>query len=51
MSRATLGLYLGAFPGHSRSVALVLNYCTGLASPQLPVALDDLSILASMSFV
>jgi hypothetical protein len=42
LQRARLGLYLGTSPIHSRSVALVLNLDTGLASPQFHVAFDDL---------
>jgi Reverse transcriptase (RNA-dependent DNA polymerase) len=41
LKRARLGLYLGTSPLHSRSVALVLNLQTGLASPQFHVAFDD----------
>jgi len=42
MSRARLALYLGTSPLHSRSVALVLNLRTGMASPQFHVAFDDM---------
>jgi hypothetical protein len=42
LQRARLGLYLGTSPIHLRSIVLVLNLDTGLASPQFHVAFDDL---------
>ena len=36
-----LGVYLRPLPSHSRSVALVLNPCTGHVSPQSHVKFDD----------
>ena len=41
-SRSRVGVYLGPSPRHSRSVALVLNPATGLASPQYHVRYDNL---------
>jgi hypothetical protein len=40
--RSSASLYHGTSPGHSRTVALVLNLCTGLASSPFLVTLDDL---------
>ena len=40
--RARVGLYLGPSPLHARSVALVLNVTTGLASPQFHCKFDNL---------
>ena len=39
---ARLGIYLGNSLVHARSVALVLNTETGLASPEFHMELDDL---------
>ena len=39
--RSRLGVYLGPLPNHARSVALVLNPCTGHVSPQFHVKFDD----------
>ena len=39
---ANVGLYLGLSPLHARSVALVLNVTTGLASPQFHCKFDNL---------
>ena len=39
--RSRLGVYLGPSPCHARSVALVLNPCTGHVSPQFHVKFDD----------
>jgi hypothetical protein len=39
-SQAILGIYLGQSPHHSRNVALVLNWLTGLVSPQFHVQHD-----------
>ena len=41
-SRSRVGLYLGPSPKHARSVALVLNLQTGMASPQYHVRFDNL---------
>ena len=41
-SQARVGIYLGPSPVHARSVALVLNVTTGLASPQFHVKFDNL---------
>jgi hypothetical protein len=41
LSRVRLGIYLGMSPRHSKSVALVLNPCTGLVLPQFHVRFDD----------
>jgi hypothetical protein len=41
-SRSRVGINLGPSPRHSRSVALVLNLDTGMASPQYHVRYDDL---------
>ena len=38
--RSRLGVYLGPSPNHARSVALVLNPCTGQALPQFHVKFD-----------
>jgi hypothetical protein len=40
--RSRVGIYLGMSPNHARSVALVLNIQTGLASPQFHIKFDDL---------
>jgi hypothetical protein len=45
LQRARLGLYLGTSPIHSRSVALVLNLDTGLASPRLSFTLPSTTCL------
>ena len=39
--RSRLGVYLGPSPSHARSVALVLNPCTGHVSPQFHVKFND----------
>ena len=39
--RSRLGVYLRPSPSHARSVALVLNLCTGHVSPQFHVKFDD----------
>jgi hypothetical protein len=39
--RARVGIYLGASPRHSRSVAMVLSLTTGLVSMQYHVVFDD----------
>ena len=39
--RSRLRVYLGPSPNHARSVALVLNPCTGHMSPQFHVKFDD----------
>ena len=41
-ARARVGLYLGPSPVHARSVALVLNVTTGLASPLFHCKFDNL---------
>lgn len=38
--RSRVGIYLGRSPEHTRSVALVLNWRTGLASPQFHINFD-----------
>ena len=39
--RARLGIYLGPSPSHARTVALVLNPCTGHVSLQFHIKFDD----------
>ena len=39
--RARLGIYLSPSPNHARTVALVLNPCTGHVSPQFHIKFDD----------
>ena len=39
--RALLGVYLGPFPNHSRTVHLILNPTTGHVMPQYHVKHDD----------
>jgi hypothetical protein len=41
LPQARLGIYLGPFPRHTRSVSLVLNLNTGLVSPQFHVKHDE----------
>ena len=41
-SMSRLGIYLGLSQRHDRSVALVLNFSTGLVLPQFQVQFDDL---------
>ena len=41
LPRSRLGIYLGLFKQHARSVLLVLNLHTGLVSPQFHVTQDD----------
>ena len=40
--RARVGIYLGNSPLHARSISLILNIETGLASPQFHIKFDDL---------
>ena len=40
--RSRIGLYLGPSPRHARTVGLILNLQTGLASPQFHVSFDEL---------
>ncbi len=39
--RARVGIYIGPSPHHARTVGLILNLTTGLASPQFHVTYDD----------
>ena len=39
--RSRIGLYLGPSPRHARTVGLILNLQTGLASPQFHVSFDE----------
>ena len=40
-TRARLGIYLGHYPPHAGSVALVMTPKTGLVSPQFHLVFDD----------
>eukprot|EP00980_Cylindrotheca_fusiformis_P019195 scaffold6521_cov93-Cylindrotheca_fusiformis.AAC.3 len=42
LPRARVGIYLGFSPNHARTVGLVLNFQTGLVSPQFHAKYDDL---------